>query len=117
MQCPSCNHIPLAGNQPDPNACPKCGVPYAESIRKSNAVRAAALPAQNIVMAPHVKKVMNEYQGAQPVVILDLNMSFNSMVWFMVKWVIASIPAMIILGFLLIAFMAFFGGFLGFMSR
>lgn len=117
MQCPSCNHIPLAGNQPDPNACPKCGVPYAESIRKNATPKAASAPVLSQAMAPHVKKVMSEYQGAQPVVILDLNMSFNSMVWFMVKWVVASIPAMIILGFLLIAFIAFFGGFLGFMGR
>jgi len=32
------------------------------------------------------------------VVVVDLNMSFGSMVVFMVKWVIAAIPAMLILG-------------------
>lgn len=31
------------------------------------------------------------------VVIIDIKMKFWSMVWFMVKWVIASIPALIIL--------------------
>ena len=36
----------------------------------------------------------------QEVVVVDLNMSFSSMVWFMVKWVLASIPAMIILAIL-----------------
>ncbi|MGQ7957685.1 hypothetical protein ACUTAF_08210 [Pseudomonas sp. SP16.1] len=71
----------------DKAECPRC----AES---------RALPGTAKVSPPvaaHVKKVMGEYQGAQPVVILDLNMSFNSMVWFMVKWVLASIPAFIIL--------------------
>ena len=33
----------------------------------------------------------------QEIVITDISMSFNSMVVFMVKWVIASIPAFIIL--------------------
>ena len=33
----------------------------------------------------------------QRVVVTDINMNFGSMVAFMVKWVIASIPAMLIL--------------------
>ena len=40
----------------------------------------------------------------QPVKIIDFNMPFGSMVSFMIKWVLASIPAMIILitiGFIL----------------
>lgn len=36
----------------------------------------------------------------QEVVVVDLNMSFSSMVWFMVKWALASIPALIILAIL-----------------
>ena len=36
--------------------------------------------------------------------VTDINMPFMSMVWFMVKWVIASIPAIIILWLLFIAF-------------
>jgi len=36
----------------------------------------------------------------QRVVVTDINMPFGSMVWFMVKWTLASIPAMLILGFL-----------------
>ena len=36
--------------------------------------------------------------------VTDINMPFFSMVWFMVKWVIASIPAIIILWLLIIAF-------------
>jgi hypothetical protein len=36
------------------------------------------------------------------VIVTDIRMSFFSMVVFMVKWVIASIPALFILGFLAI---------------
>ena len=35
--------------------------------------------------------------GPQPVTVIDIQMSFGSMVVFMVKWVLAAIPAMIIL--------------------
>lgn len=37
-------------------------------------------------------------QFPQKVVVMDINMSFPSMVWFMVKWALAAIPAMIIVG-------------------
>jgi hypothetical protein len=36
-------------------------------------------------------------QPMQRVVVTDVNMTFGSMVLFMVKWAIASIPAMILL--------------------
>jgi len=44
--------------------------------------------------------------NSREVVVTDIRMRFWSMVWFMVKWTIASIPALIILfliGFLVIA--------------
>jgi len=47
---------------------------------------------------------MASYRGAQPVVVLDVNMSFGSMVIFMIKWALAAIPALLILsviGFIL----------------
>lgn len=48
------------------------------------------------------------------VTVTDIRMPFGSMVVFMIKWAIASIPAAIIL-FLLGAFLtAIFGGLLGF---
>lgn len=47
------------------------------------------------------------------VVVVDIKMRFWSMVFFMVKWAIASIPAIIILVFLLSLFAAIFQGFLG----
>ena len=43
------------------------------------------------------------------VVVTDIRMPFWSMVTFMVKWVIASIPAFLILGVLWVVLMAVFG--------
>lgn len=110
MQCSVCHYEFTMREVQAAVPCPSC------EQRKAAKESAAAAPVVE-GLAPHVKKVVAEYKGAQPVVVMDIHMSFNSMVWFMVKWVIASIPAMIILGFLLIAVMAFFGGFAGFMSR
>jgi len=45
----------------------------------------------------------------QEVKVIDFNMSFGSMVLFMVKWVIASIPAMIILFILFAILVSIFG--------
>ncbi|WP_305906456.1 hypothetical protein Q9L42_001130 [Methylomarinum sp. Ch1-1] len=44
------------------------------------------------------------------VVVTDIRMPFMSMVVFMVKWVIASIPAFLILGFIASIFMTVIGG-------
>ncbi len=49
-------------------------------------------------------------KSPQPVKVVDFNMEFGSMVTFMVKWVIASIPAMIILFLIWMALMMIFGG-------
>ena len=46
----------------------------------------------------------------QEVVVVDIKMPFLSMVVFMVKWVIASIPALLILGLLLGFATALLGG-------
>lgn len=46
------------------------------------------------------------------VIVTDIRMPFLSMVVFMVKWVIASIPAMIILWILGALFALLFGGFM-----
>jgi len=45
------------------------------------------------------------------VVVVDVNMPFWSMVWFMVKWAIAAIPAGIILALGYMLVMGILGGF------
>lgn len=108
MQCSFCGYEYTMREMQADAPCPKC------AEQKAIEDRAAEIRAEKRVadaaLAPHVKKVMDDYRGARPVVILDINMSFNSMVWFMVKWVIASIPAMIILVVLFFLLSAFFGG-------
>ncbi len=47
---------------------------------------------------------------AQRIVVTDLDMPFFSMVKFMVKWAIASIPAAIILWFIVVALISLLGG-------
>lgn len=47
---------------------------------------------------------------SEEVVVKDINMSFTSMVVFMIKWAIAAIPAMMILGFIGGFFTLIFGG-------
>tara|TARA_B100001250_G_scaffold382560_1_gene375809 strand:- start:418 stop:603 length:186 start_codon:yes stop_codon:yes gene_type:complete len=51
----------------------------------------------------------NDAKSPQRVIVDDIHMSFSSMVVFMVKWAIASIPALIILfiiGSMLFGFLA-----------
>ena len=51
------------------------------------------------------------------VIVTDINMPFMSMVIFMVKWVIASIPAFIILSVLGAVFTGILGTFMGGIGR
>ena len=53
----------------------------------------------------------------EKVEITDVNMPFMSMVVFMVKWAIASIPAMLILFVMGAIFTGVFGGLLGALVR
>ncbi len=59
---------------------------------------------------------MNE-EESQYVVVTDIRMPFFSMVVFMIKWVIASIPAFIILSMIGSILMMLVGGMLGGMGR
>jgi len=58
---------------------------------------------------------MNE-EEAQYVVVTDIRMSFLSMVVFMVKWVVASIPAFIVLSIIGSILMLLLGGMMGSMN-
>jgi YesN/AraC family two-component response regulator len=59
---------------------------------------------------------MNE-EESQHVVVTDIRMPFLSMVVFMIKWAVASIPAFIILSIIGFILMMLVGGMLGGMSR
>ena len=127
MQCPECNYIPKPEDNADPARCPSCGLYYhkvmAKKLREAETGRAKAeeaLAQRNArpqpAMSSAVRGALGGNQGASPVVVVDLNMSFGAMVRFMVKWVLASIPAMIIL-FILAAGFAAITGLLGHMLK
>jgi len=52
-------------------------------------------------------------ENQREIVVTDIKMPFLSMVVFMIKWAIASIPAILILSFLFGLVTLLFGGFVG----
>ena len=59
----------------------------------------------------HYKKPVH-FSPTQEVIIKDIDMSFGNMIVFMVKWALASIPAMIIIAFVIIIIFVLAGGML-----
>lgn len=99
MQCPKCGHEPTMSEiQRSPGDCTECGINY-EGFERA-AAKKNAPPIKTMVSAD-VAKAFHRHPGAQPVVVIDIDMKFWSMVKFMVKWAIAAIPAVIILAALL----------------
>lgn len=122
MECLSCKHIDGPEAFGSPAKCPQCGVyqdkarAHMERMEKSQAPTAPPPASEIVNVADEREKLrigmvreaagkgdsgqvldaIEKYPGAQPVVVVDLRMSFSSMVVFMVKWVIACIPAFII---------------------
>ncbi|MGI9573879.1 hypothetical protein ACRYJU_07305 [Alloalcanivorax xenomutans] len=66
---------------------------------KQAEIRMEGQPSQGTESRPEVTRV----------VVTDINMPLDSMVIFMIKWAIASIPAAIILGLIFVAAMAVLG--------
>jgi len=56
---------------------------------------------------------MENNRSDNHVIVTDIHMQFGSMVFFMVKWAIASIPAMIILFFAGVVILGLLGGLVG----
>lgn len=54
-------------------------------------------PVSEKALSAEVRTAMGKFPGAQPVVVIDVDMKFWSMVRLMVKWAIAAIPAFFIL--------------------
>lgn len=142
MQCPACNHEAEQAEYGEPARCPACGVFYEKALALKNrrlAAEAAAVeaakpkqkPASALAKGWNGAKVSVEEgrrqreaeqqrnlasraaSQAKPVVVIDIRMSFWSMVWFMVKWAIAAIPALIILMIIVSVALGFFTGVAG----
>jgi len=73
--------------QRSPAYCVKCGIHYDAFYKEQSAAAARA----------SVLFSSGKHGEAQPVVVMDVDMKFWSMVKFMVKWAIAAIPAFVIL--------------------
>lgn len=58
---------------------------------------AAVADKPKAAVSAHVRSVAFGLDGAQPVVVVDVQMRFWSMVMFIIKWALASIPAILIL--------------------
>ncbi len=97
-KCPDCeaNVSDLA------RACPKCGRPIPPTVATA-AQKFDADTGQVLAGMP------TEDAG---VIVTDVRMRFGSMVVFMIKWALASIPAMIILVLIVASIQAFLWGLL-----
>lgn len=85
-------------------------VPPQDVVSKARAINQSARRAPKA--AAYLSAATKGLDGVQPVVVVDVHMRFGSMVMFMIKWAVASIPALLIL--LVIAFIVqrVFGGLL-----
>jgi hypothetical protein len=93
MQCNKCGYEPSLKEIQAGGDCPGCAAAEQKYQRRLQEI--AAQPAS---------------QKPQEVVVVDFRMPFMAMVWFMVKWAFAAIPALIIVFLAVIALMSFFGG-------
>ena len=112
MRCPKCKYEPTSQEQlSSKDQCPSCGIFYKKYIDQLKA-KIAGEPA--VQVAPTIKpapyKPSTQTIDAQPVVVVDIQMRFWSMVVFMVKWAFAAIPALIIIGVIITVLSGFFAG-------
>ena len=87
-----------------------------EELKKKKEMLKRCSDEKSINVNPGQNKNMNNNDGIK-VIINDVSMSFMSMVVFMVKWAIASIPAIIILAVIGAMAVGIFGGIIGGMMR
>lgn len=136
ITCPKCGYERGVGEQAPAGQCPSCGIIYAkydpavEKRRQDLAQLAEKRRARgdfddisDEVAPPHGRGEAQVKVAANPehntnrdwpsqinVKVVDIEMSFWSMVKFMVKWAFASIPAVIIIVLLVISASAFVTG-------
>lgn len=102
--------------------CESCGAPTSENFGNHHIVVCQScsekMPGQKEFGAGGSSKISKDQtilksQRINTVVVSDIEMPFMSMVKFMVKWALASIPAFIVLGILYAVVMGVFIGLLG----
>lgn len=85
--------------------CPKCGLDFVvpsqtttREIHCPTCSQAMPNPYSRLVSRPPSKAPVPDTISATPVVIVDVQMTIESMMMFMLKWAVASIPVALILG-------------------
>jgi len=119
MECPKCGYEPtMAEHTSSPDICSSCGVVYAK-VKASGMIADASdrsggfAGAKAAVAASRKERTEQEANEGMRrtapgfVSVTDINMPFWSMVQFMVKLALASIPAIIILMILLAGLTSF----------
>ncbi len=117
MRCPKCKYEPTMAEQTNnKDQCPSCGIFYAKYMAhlkaKSNADNQVEKAETSTISTSPSKKAVQALNGSQPVVVVDIQMKFWSMVVFMVKWAFAAIPALIIIALIITALSMFLTGFM-----
>lgn len=104
-ECNNCH----ASNLMTAEVCIECGTPLENGGRQLE-----KSPLLNEMESINAKldSLISQTKSNQKVSILDVNMPFFSMVAFMIKWAVASIPAVIVLFILGIMLSSVFGTFL-----
>ncbi|WP_165673010.1 hypothetical protein [Metapseudomonas otitidis] len=95
QQCQKCSYEFTLREIQEKAQCPKCAEWAAIDERAREIVQERRV--QTAGRSATVNRAMEGMDGARPVVVVDFRMSFGSMVMFMIKWAIASIPALLIL--------------------
>jgi uncharacterized Zn finger protein len=103
IKCPSCGSL----IQEMPEIC-ECGYNFREAVQDMSYSEKVSM-----YVAPSSEKQIDEQvQDGEKVIITDIQMPFGAMVRFMVMWAIASIPAAIIIGIVMVLFFTVFTAFI-----
>ncbi len=142
MKCPNCDFIDKDEAFGEPSTCPKCGAIYEKALRVRElrdqlvAKKAAKKPVELASETPK-RRLSNaanavaegrktreaaatnkaEKREQQMVIVADIDMPFMSMVSFMIKWMLASIPAILIFMLIVLPLGAVFLVSLGILAR
>lgn len=129
MKCPNCDFIDKDEAFGDPATCPKCGAIYEKALRikadkerqelfekkrlesaqnhHSASLKGRLAHASTSVSDGREKRATAGAQNQkkreqQMVIVADIDMPFWSMVSFMIKWALASVPALFILALIVV---------------
>lgn len=112
MKCPNCDFIEKDEVFGDPATCPKCGAIYEKALRiKADRERKELYEKINKETSRSQGSVHHGLSGSATPVgvkITDIDLPFWSMVQLMVKWALASIPAVLILMLIFVGFISIF---------